>query len=378
MKILIITVDYPDSRRNVFPFVKALVESLAERGNECAVIAPYSVTRNKRFHKIVCVESTKIGASITVIRPPFISFSNLHIGKVFLTGKLHELAVKIGVRRIPFKPDVVYGHFWQSALEGYNYCRHNGTPLFVATGESNVAEMFSCSPSLKPFYDFISGVICVSSKNKDESINLGLAKPEKCIVIPNAVDNSVFKLMDKKECRRKLNIPENSFVVAFVGWFNNRKGVLRVSDAIKKLKDNTVKSIFIGSGEQQPDCDGILFKGPVTHNAIPLYLNAADLFVLPTLQEGCCNSIVEALSCGLPVISSDRAFNWDVLNETNSIMVNPENVEDIAKAINKLKTDEGLRKNFADGALKTAASLSIAQRAEKIELFIKEKSCSHA
>ena len=378
MRIVVITVDYPDSKRNVFPFVKALVESLAERGNDCAVIAPFSVTRNKRFHKIVSVESTKNGANITVIRPPFISFSNLHIGKIFVTGKLHEFAVKMGFRRIPFKPDVVYGHFWQSALEGYKYSKHNGTPLFVATGESNVAEMFSCSLSLKPFYDFISGVICVSSKNKDESINLGLTNPEKCVVIPNAVDNSVFKVMDKKECRRKLSIQEDSFIVAFVGWFNNRKGVLRVSDAIKKLKDKTVKSIFIGDGEQQPDCDGILFKGPVIHNDIPLYLNAADIFVLPTLQEGCCNSIVEALTCGLPVISSDRAFNWDVLNDTNSIMVNPENVEEISTAINKLKTDEGLRKYLAEGALKTSESLSIAQRAEKIELFIKEKSSSHA
>lgn len=378
MKILFITVDYPDSRRNVFPFVKALVESLAERGNECAVIAPNSVTRNKRFHKIVCAERTKKGSTVTVIRPPFISFSNLHVGKIFVTGKLHELAVKMGFRHVPFKPDIVYGHFWQSAFEGYNYSRHNGTPLIVATGESNVAEMFSCSPSLKPFYDFISGVICVSSKNKNESINLGLTNPKKCIVIPNAVDTSVFKVIDKKESRKKLNIQENSFIVAFVGWFNNRKGVLRVSDAIKKLKDNTIKSFFIGGGEQQPDCEGILFKGCVVHNDIPLFLNAADIFVLPTLQEGCCNSIVEALSCGLPVISSDRAFNWDILNETNSIMVNPDNVEEIATAINKLKNDEVFRKKLSEGALKTAESLSIAKRAEKIELFIKEKIGNHA
>lgn len=374
MRILFLTVDYPDKRRNVFPFVKALVEALAERGNECAVIAPYSISKNKRFHKIVSQEKTRNGAIVTVIRPPYISLSRFRIGNVRLSERFHSRAVSRGLKHLPFKPDAVYGHFWQSALEGYNYCKRTGTPLFVATGESNVAEMFSCSPSLKPFYDLISGVICVSSKNKDESIDLGLTKPEKCVVIPNAVDTSVFKLMDQKDCRKKLNIPEEDFVVAFVGWFNNRKGVLRVSDAIKKLEDKTIKSIFIGDGEQQPDCDGILFKGPVAHNDIPVYLNAADIFVLPTLQEGCCNSIVESLSCGLPIISSNRSFNWDILNNTNSIMVDPENVDEIASAINKLKLDDRLRERLVEGAIKTAEALSIAKRAEKIELFIKEKS----
>ena len=378
MKVAFISVDYPDAQRNVFPFVKALVESFADRGNECAVIAPYSVTRNKRFHKIVSQEKTPNDARVTVIRPPYISLSKLRIGNVRFSERFHSWAVNRGVKRLPFKPDAVYGHFWQSALEGYNYCKRTGTPLFVATGESNIAEMFSCSPSLKTFYDLISGVICVSSKNKDESISLGLTKPEKCVVVPNAVDTSVFKTMDKRECREALNIQENSFVVAFVGWFNNRKGVLRVSDAIKKLEDKTVKSIFIGDGEQQPDCDGILFKGPVAHNDIPVYLNAADIFVLPTLQEGCCNSIVEAISCGLPIVSSDKAFNWDILNDTNSIMVNPNNVDEIALAINKLKSDGELRQELAEGALKTAEALSIAKRAERIELFIKEKSFGHA
>ena len=140
MKLVIITVDYPDDQRIVFPFVKALVESLAERGNECAVIAPYSVTRNKRIYKAVCQEKTKNGKAVTVIRPPFISFSNLKIGRIRLTERLHKCAVERGLRRLPFKPDAVYGHFWQSALEGFDYCRRFSMPLFVATGESNVAE----------------------------------------------------------------------------------------------------------------------------------------------------------------------------------------------------------------------------------------------
>ncbi len=66
---------------------------------------------------------------------------------------------------------------------------------------------------------------------------------------------------------------------------------------------------------------------------IPNYICASDVFVLPTTAEGCCNAIIEAMGCGLPIVSSDRAFNYDILNEENSILVDPESVDEIDNAI---------------------------------------------
>ena len=94
-----------------------------------------------------------------------------------------------------------------------------------------------------------------------------------------------------------------------------------------------MKSIFIGSGEQTPEIDGILFCGKLPHDQIVHYLNAADVFVLPTLAEGCSNAIIEAMACGLPIISSDLPFNDDILDAENSIRVNSLDVESIAEAI---------------------------------------------
>lgn len=109
--------------------------------------------------------------------------------------------------------------------------------------------------------------------------------------------------------------------MAFVGHFNERKGSLRLSEALKEIKD--IKSIFIGRGPEVPDCPGILYCGSVKHNKVPEYLNASDVFVLPTLTEGCCNAIIEAMARGLPIVSSNLTCNDGILNESNSIRINP-------------------------------------------------------
>lgn len=87
------------------------------------------------------------------------------------------------------------------------------------------------------------------------------------------------------------------------------------------------------------------------------------MFVLPTLKEGCCNAIIEAMACGLPIISSARDFNMDILDDKNSIMIDPENVDEIAEAIYKFKSNGMLLKSKREEALKKARNLTIQQRA---------------
>ena len=60
--------------------------------------------------------------------------------------------------------------------------------------------------------------------------------------------------------------------------------------------------------------------------------------------------VVEAMACGLPVISSNKEFNWDVLNDENSIMVAPMNVDELARAIATLRDDKRKRKAMAEAA----------------------------
>lgn len=365
MNILIITPDYPDKYKVHYPFVKQLVDEFARQGHRCFVIAPYSVTKNKRFYP-----AKEYDGNVMVYRPNHLSFSNFKIGKLKLSDFFRGRAIQRATKWLPVKPDVVYCHFWKCAIEAYPYASPNRLPLFVATGESSIASFFDGATFPKQVSDYIKGVICVSSKNKDESIALGLTTAEKCMVSPNSVNSSIFKKKNKAECRKKLGISEDKFVISFVGAFINRKGSKRVSDAIGSLKGEPVYSLFVGKGDQEPTCENILFKGRLPHEEVSVYLNASDAFVLPTLAEGCCNAIVEAMSCGLPVISSDLPFNWDVLDESNSIMIDPNDVGAIAGAIAKLRDDITLRDNMSAASLDKAQSLTIDQRAKGIVKFI--------
>lgn len=369
--ICIVADNYPTEKDPTFPFVAQLAEAIVKSGINVTVIAPqnllkYLLRGNQRHPKYL---TKKIGNNnLTILQPCCISFSNY-------TPKLNFISRRKAIERsfegLKNKPDVCYGHFWHSGYFIYDKAKKYNLPLFIATGES-VINFKANNKNKQQFCEYVNGVICVSTKNKIESTEKGLTTPEKCIVIPNAIDNNLFKKLDTKSCRSALDIQEDDFAVAFVGWFSERKGSLRVSDAIEKLDNNNIKSIFIGSGttEFEPRCKNIIFKGRVPHGEIPKYLNAANVFVLPTLKEGCCNAVIEAMACGLPIISSDLNFNYDVLDETNSIMLDPNDIDAISEAIDKLYNDRALARSLSDGALVKAEELTLEQRVQKIIQFI--------
>jgi glycosyltransferase involved in cell wall biosynthesis len=290
-------------------------------------------------------------------------------------SKIFTNAVNKTVKREKIEFDAIYGHFIMPAgFAAAEIGKRYGKPSFLAYGESSFGAVGNCfsDEEIRCRLQSISGVVAVSGKNRDELLEHGAVAPEKIRVFPNAIDNDVFRVTDKDAARAKIGIDSNDFVVAFVGHFINRKGSKRVSDALKQFDD--VKSIFIGAGAEEPDCDNIIYKGRLPHDEIPEYLNAADVFVLPTLAEGCCNAIVEAMACGLPIISSNLPFNDDILDESNSIRIDPKNVDEIVMAISELKNNKTKKENMANSSLKLASNLTIDKRAQKILSFIQEES----
>ena len=277
---------------------------------------------------------------------------------------LRKLFLKLG-----YEPDVVYAHFWDMGVCAANIVEKD-IPVIVASGESKIRVFERYQEKIiQRTLQQIKGVVAVSTKNIEESRELGLLRSNpKTIILPNAIDSHKFFVRDKSDARKRLSLSDEDFIGVFVGAFIERKGIKRVLSALETNPD--VKIMLIGSGETIPKSPQIVFQGRVSHEKLSHYLNAADFFVLPTLAEGCCNAIVEAMACGLPIISSDLSFNYDVLDTKNAILVNPLNIDEISEAINTLKQNKDLCKEMSAESLNKAKSLEIKERIHKLLNFV--------
>lgn len=379
MKICIICHRYTHKDNMVHVFVKKLVDQWALMGHQCVVISPLSIVHTlagkekaapEVEHQIVAE-----GITVDVYRPHYYTIPKLNLFGVNLNRNCVQRCIEKTIKKTHIDFDVIYCHFYDMAAVGWHYAHHNNIPLFVASGESTIHRLKKpCfSYSYEKMRNALYGVVAVSSKNKEEAIRMGYAYESDTKVFPNGTNLELFHKMDKIQCRKELNLPLNKFIIICVGQFIERKGQRRILEAIDQISNNNIKTIFIGKGDDSFEHESIVFKGTVKNNKLPYYLNAADIFVLPTRSEGCCNAIVEALACGLPIISSDLPFNHDVLNVENSILVNPDKINEIADAINKLYSDHVLREMKAQKSLEMGGKLAIERRAYDIITFMHEK-----
>ena len=380
--ITVIAGDYPAPGHMMLVFVQQLVHALIAEGVKVNVIATQSlvhalVHREKLlpYHSKAMTES---GIEYDVYRPFILSFGNKNYFKR-LTSLFNRHTIETLLKDI--NGDVLYAHFWENALPIYRYALNTATPMFVACGEGDNAleDMIAKMPQkeLKYLAKACTGVVSVSSENKRKCVAFNLARAEDIDVLPNCVNTNMFHKMDVTDVKHQLGIKEDDFVISFVGGFEKRKGPDRLANAIRNLNDPKIKVIFIGKPfKGYPfdfDCPGIIHKGPLNHELIPKYINCSDVFVMPTQKEGCCNAIVEALAIGKPVISANRPFNDDILNDRNSIRINPDDVNAITEAIRILRDDKGLRQSMTEYSLSHHDEYTIEVRAKHILDFINKQ-----
>lgn len=378
MKILFVGM-YPDEYskyRNVF--FQNMIYAMADTGIECTVISPVPVTRYRRHLAQVSKERYDItakGNKIRVLHPRYISLSNRKVGPIntgYYSEKLFQLAAYQAAKNLSDTYDAVYGHFiLAGGLSAIQIGRLKGIPSFFAYGECNykteIEEIYGAIK--KEDIAGLSGIIAVSSNNANILKGMEVYKDIPMIVAPNSVDMSLFVKMDKTQCRVKLGLPLDKFIVGFVGGFIERKGDKRLLEAVNGIEG--VYTAFAGRGDNPPTGEKVLFCKALEHEQIPVFLNAIDVFCLPTQNEGSCNAIVEAASCGLPIISSDLPFNDDLLTEENSMRIDPNSIEEIKEAIKRIYMDQDLRNRLSERVYSDAQSFSIQARTNNILNFIK-------
>ncbi len=369
---------YPNCiEKNRSIFYQNLIFAMADAGIDCHVISPVSVTKYRKKVRDIpkkTIDTTKNGNKISVSYPRYISASAKKIG-CFNTGSIgvhnYVRAALREAKKMKLNPDAVYGHFFVSGgLSAIAIGREINIPSFVAYGECDWESQITARYRnlKKSDIDGLSAVVSVSQKNTAELNDKGIFEDIPIETFENAVDMSLFGNLTKEEARNKFNLPQDKFIVGFVGGFIERKGDKRLLEACRDL-DN-VHLAFAGKGSNPPQGENVVFASSVNHDEIGDFLSAVDVFCLPTLNEGCCNAVLEAMAAGKAIISSDLPFNDGVLTDENSIRINPNSIEEIRNAVTKLRDDVTFRETIANKAKEDSENFTIEKRAERILDFI--------
>jgi len=185
-------------------------------------------------------------------------------------------------------------------------------------------------------------VMTLADRSKMELIKMGLDS-ERIKVFTYWVDQTVFRPMNKAKCKKEFGF-EDKFVVLFVGRLLEIKGIrvlIEVAMGLADVKD--ILFVFVGDGPlanevrmASNNLGNIVYVGKVENRELTPYYNAADVVIVPSLyEEGFGRVILEALSCGTPVIASNRGGIPETLDGSVGILVEPE-VDEIEQTIESL------------------------------------------
>ena len=363
-------------------FVRQFAFAVARQGVACTVVHPVALHHAWRGsgYPLQEREDAGSGRSVAVYRPRFLSFSARDafsalgpLNPSLWTFRRFTAAARGVLERLPEPPDALYGHFlYLSGAAAVRIGRDLGVPAFPCMGEGELWTvrrfgMARARADLAPACGFLAN----SSALKRTLIRELELPAGKIGVFPNGTNLSAFKLMERQAARAQLGLPPDRFLVGAAGNFLEKKGIVRVGQAIEGLEG--VAGVFAGSGPVPPTASNMALCRRVAHEEMPALLSACDVFVLPTMIEGSCNALVEAMACGLPIVSSTGEFNDDVLDESMSIRIDPLDVAAIRAAIVRLRDDSALRARMAAEALRRSRLFDVDDRARRMLAFMAER-----
>jgi glycosyltransferase involved in cell wall biosynthesis len=167
----------------------------------------------------------------------------------------------------------------------------------------------------------VDHIIAISEFVKREIVRILAIDPFKISVVIDGVDHSLYKPLDKPDCKRKfnLNVSEKHILVVASNEQHKRMDlVVKVFNEIKKQR-NDVKLIKIGYG-QLLQGEGVINPGWVAESDMPLLYNAADIFLHTAEYEGFGLPILEAMACGTPVVVSKKASIPEIVGDCGEMI----------------------------------------------------------
>lgn len=211
---------------------------------------------------------------------------------------------------------------------------------------------------VRRLYNKCDLLICPSEKIADDLRWQKIMTAKKITNL--GVNTSFFKPSSKTKAKKALGISEKSFVVGFHGRLGYEKNLLTLARAYSRLKIPKKQLLIVGKGVEDLkkrliSVNGIIMPGST--NEIVKYLNAIDVYVMPSFTETTSLAVLEAMSCELPVISSKVGFiRQYIQNNKNGLFFNNKSNYDLYLKIKKLYDNPVLRESLGKEARKTVLS----------------------
>jgi glycosyltransferase involved in cell wall biosynthesis len=188
--------------------------------------------------------------------------------------------------------------------------------------------------------------------------------PEKIRIVPNGVDTQRFTPNGDCETIRGRLVAGNRQIVLFVGSLIPRKGVTYLVEAARRIVKENRETLFliVGGGPMKNKLEADVAAAGLTRNFtfirgvseedLPAVYRCADVFALPSIQEGQGIVLLEAQSCGKPVVAFNvTGVREAVKNDETGILVNPSS-DNLAAAILRLLSDAPLREKLGGNGRK--------------------------
>ena len=254
------------------------------------------------------------------------------------------------IRRKKMNFDLIHAHFtYPSGYVGARLKENHKKPVIITVHEERdgfLKEIFSNNRNIIYTWNFVDKIIRVNEKDLMEFKRLQIDK-SKLLFLPNGYSQDLFLPMDSNNARIKLKLPLDRTILVNIASLEAYKGQKYLIEAMKKILviRQDIMLYILGQGSLENSLQSLINKYGLQNNVIlaggnkpreeiPLWMNACDVFVLPSLSESFGIVQIEAMACGKPVVATRNGGSEGIIiNEKLGILVGPKDSDGLAKAI---------------------------------------------
>jgi len=336
-------------------FVKDQTKELAKHFGKIYIFIPIIKFSNtlklkvsKKHSKKYLIDDKNLPENIKILTPTYYHLPLFHFRNRL--GDNYFKAIERLIKKKNIKFDLIHAHFaWPSGYAGAKLKEKYNIPLIITAHGYDIYDLPFRNELLRKKVEYALNsadcVITVSNSNLKYINKLNIKTSVK--IIPNGFRSDLFYPIPKDRARKKLNLSINKKIILNVGNLVEVKGheylILAIKEILKRRKD--VMCIIVGSGELKKGLeklvkklnlqDHIKFVGAKPHEEIPLWMNACDVFVLPSSKESFGIVQIEAMACGKPIVATHNGGSEEIIKEKTGILVEPRNPKQLKEALNK-------------------------------------------